>query len=259
MFVSESRTHLLTGTVVAAIVLGVVLVSDANAWQQRPATPCPCAVDGSCQPNGPWGHTQTRWRPWPGDVVSEAPTPAEEAETREKLRLEPFELPPPEKENQRGPNTSKRPKAEKAAEGAPEAKDNQAPEPALPLPDLAPFEEAQPEGGLQIPKDLDLNRPAGDQPVEAVPPQPGIEQPPMPNEEKKPGEPQDDFDPFSQMDRPGGIPGQSKRRASLIPPEREDAPPELPPSLRKLSRSVPLTYRHQPRDGRYVNSAAMVQ
>jgi hypothetical protein len=133
MLTSESRTRRWIW-VVAATVLSFTLVPDAKAWQQRPATPCPCAADGACQPNGPWGHVQTRWRPWPGDFVGEAPTPAEEAETREKLRLDPFELPLPEKEGQRGPNTSKRPKARRAAEAAPEGRENNAPEPALPLP-----------------------------------------------------------------------------------------------------------------------------
>lgn len=258
MLTSESRTRRWIW-VVAATVLSFTLVPDAKAWQQRPATPCPCAADGACQPNGPWGHVQTRWRPWPGDFVGEAPTPAEEAETREKLRLDPFELPLPEKEGQRGPNTSKRPKARRAAEAAPEGRENDAPEPALPLPDLAPFEETKPEGGLQIPEDLDLNLPKVDQPEMAVPPQPRIEQPEAPLEEEKPAERQDDFDPFSQLDHPGGVPGQTKRRASLVPPSQDDSPPALPASLRKLSKSAPPTYRTEPRDSRYVGSAAMVQ
>lgn len=268
MFTSQRPTHRFTWVVVlGTVVLGAALVPDAQAWQQRPATPCPCAADGVCQPNGPWGHVQTRWRPWPGDVIGAAPTPAGEAETREQLRLEPFELPPPEKEGQRGPNTSKRPKAEKPAEAAPEEKENAAPEPALPLPDLAPFEGAKPEAGeapkpdagVQVPDDFDLGLPPINQPGEAVPPQPAIEQPQAPPTEEKPAEPEDDFDPFSQLDLPHGAPGQPTRRATLVPPAVDDSPPALPPSLRKLSRSIPPIHRTAPRDRRYVNSAAMVQ
>ena len=99
MFNHSSQFDRLALVSVAALLLGTMLVPDASGWQQ-PATPCPCAVDGVCQPNGPWGHTPTKWRPWPGDVVGPASTPADEAETRERLQLDPFELPPIVKEGQ---------------------------------------------------------------------------------------------------------------------------------------------------------------
>ncbi len=138
MFNHSSQFDRLALVSVAALLLGTMLVPDASGWQQ-PATPCPCAVDGVCQPNGPWGHTPTKWRPWPGDVVGPTPTPADEAETRDQLQLPPFEKPPIVKEGLRGPNKSKPPKAKRNVEDAAEAAKNNVLEPAAPLPARTPI------------------------------------------------------------------------------------------------------------------------
>jgi hypothetical protein len=250
----ESQLEHVALSILATLLLGVWLAAEANAWQ-RPATPSPCSVDGACQPQGPWGYAGTKWRPWPGDVVGPPPTPAEEAETREKLKLKPFELPPPEKENQRGPTTSKRPKTTKDLEAGPEAGEDFAPEPALPLPDIGPLEQAQPEGGLEIPRDFDLGPPAGREPAEVAPPHPAIEQPEESAQPQEPEESQDDFDPFSQQDSPRAIPREARRRA----PSQDDAPPALPPSLRRVSKAASAAPRAPQRESRYVQSAARVQ
>lgn len=78
-----------------------------------PMTPCPCAADGTCHPKrDTWGSYQTRWRPWPGETVSKAPTPVEpgkEDTTGEQLPK--YVLPSPQQEDLRGP--VKRPKPAK--------------------------------------------------------------------------------------------------------------------------------------------------
>jgi hypothetical protein len=225
----------------AALLLGVTLALDASGWQ-RPATPCPCAADGDCQPQGPWGHAPTKWRPWPGDTLGKEPPSAEEAETREELQLKPFERPSITKEGLRGPNITKPPKPKREEAGATEpavdnAVDNTVDnpvEPAAPMPGdnlLEGLDPVLPEGQDDFnldPPGNDLLLPENDPLLPGIEPQPGVEPPP--------GEanPLDEFDPFSKLDLPRSAP--ATRRTSLARPIHDDAPPQLPPSLRKLSR-----------------------
>jgi hypothetical protein len=232
---------------VAALILGSTLVGDARGWQ-HPATPCPCAADGVCRPNGPWGYTLTKWRPWPGDKLGEDEPTAEETEIREELRLPGRELPPITKEGQRGPNVTKPPKRKR--------EEADAIEPVAPEPQANPLEGIDP-AGIGGPDGFDLAPPAGD------PLQPAIELQPEVNllEDPEPeADPIDDFDPFSQLNTPRGAPAPASRRTSLAPTARGDAPPELPPSLRKLTRRTAPSQKIDPRDSRHHRPAmAMAQ
>ncbi|MCH7751299.1 MAG: hypothetical protein IH898_03975 [Planctomycetes bacterium] len=246
MFNHSSQFDRLALVNLAALLLGTMLVPDASGWQQ-PATPCPCAADGVCQPNGPWGHTPTKWRPWPGDMVGPAPTPADEAETRERLQLDPFELPPIVKEGQRGPNKSKPPKAKRNVEDAAEDTKNNVLEPAVPLPEADPLEGIDP-GASGIQDEFNLEPPAVEDPLKDTEPLPGLDL-------QDQAEPVDDFDPFSRLDPRRSTPAPANRLTSLAPPVLDDAPPQLPPSLRKLSRQSPPTLPATLRDSRFLRPA----
>ena len=69
-------------------------------------TPPPCAADGICYPNiNEWGYYPGRWRRWPGHEL--VPTPAEPAPAdRLGPDLAPYEVPSPEKEDERAPPAS---------------------------------------------------------------------------------------------------------------------------------------------------------
>ncbi len=246
MFNHSSQFDRLALVSVAALLLGTMRVPDASGWQQ-PATPYPCAADGVCQPNGPWGHTPTKWRPWPGDVVGPATTPADEAETRERLQLDPFELPPIVKEGLRGPNKSKPPKAKRDVEDAEEAAENNVLEPAAPLPQADPLEGIDP-GAFGIQDEFSLEPPAAEDPPQDTEPLPELD----PQDQ---AEPIDDFDPFSRLDQRRSTPAPAIRLTSLALPVFDDAPPQLPPSLRKLSRQPPPTRPPSLRDSRFLRPA----
>ena len=258
----SSRIDRLALVSVATLLLGTTLVPDANGWRQPP-TPCPCAADGTCQPNGPWGHTPTKWRPWPGESLSQAPTTAEEDETREQLQLPPFELPPIVKEGLRGPNKARPPKSKREDQDAAEAAQDNALEPAAPMPAVDPLEGFDP-GGIDVPDQFNLEPPVEQQLQPEAEPMPefDLQDEPQPEqEEAEPAvEPLDDFDPFSQLDRRRIAPTPASRRTSLAPAAHDDAPPQLPPSLRKLSRRSAPARRAPLRDSRYRGPAvAMVQ
>lgn len=264
-----------------AVILVSLLAAPASAWQQRPATPAPCSVDGGCRPQGPWGFTGTKWRPWPGDSIGAPKPTAAEEETREQLQLDPFELPTPEKEGERGPKVTKRPKAPAAeAEApadapaivappgvAPRPDANEAPEPAVPLPDdEVPLPDDEPAaGGAGALDDFGLEAPAAqpepnlEQPPALAPPaiEPPATEEPMP--EAPPAEPAEDFDPFSQLNGPPAAPPEISRRAKAITPHEDDQPPALPASLRKLTKAAAPVTRAGARDSRYVQAAALVQ
>ena len=187
MFNRSGQANRFAGMSVVALLLSGTVVLDTNAWQQ-PVTPCPCAADGVCRPNGPWGHTPTKWRPWPGDALGEAPPSAEEAEAREQLQLDPFELPPITKEGQRGPNVNKPPKAarEDATVGEP-ALDNLL-NPAAPLPEAGAEEEFDP-GAFGGEDQFNPAPPAQDelQPLDGLPPVDGLQPDDKPEDEAQPG------------------------------------------------------------------------
>jgi hypothetical protein len=249
----SSQTNRLALVSTAALLLGATLALDASAWQ-RPATPCPCAADGVCRPQGPWGHAMTKWRPWPGDTLGKDTTTVEEAETRKELRLLPSERPPITMEGLRGPNITKPPKPRREeadptepAEG--NTVDNPA-EPAAPEPVdnlLEGFGPALPEGL----DDFNLE-PAGDDPL-----LPGVEPPagvdPPPGEAEPEVNPLEEFDPFSKLDLPKNAPAtrRATRSTSLARPIHDDAPPQLPPSLLKLSHRSSPARRAAPHDRRF--------
>ena len=231
-----------------AVLLGTDTTASATGFEKRPATPCPCAADGACRPNGPWGHTPTRWRPWPGDIIGRPPTPADEVETREQLQLDPFELPEPEREGQRGPNITRpsRDRSDDEPEGdlAPEQGEvgnfdqELAPPQEVDLP-LQPL----PEAGLDVPNNLEFGAPAD------VAPEPEL----APPEE---AEPVDDFDPFGAIDRLPRSLLSSQSRLTKAPSGRIDAPPALPASLRKLSRRSQSMRRELTSSGRTGQSSS---
>ncbi len=256
MFNHSSQFDRLALVSIAVLLLGATLVPDASGWQQA-ATPCPCAAEGVCRPNGPWGHTPTKWRPWPGDTLGQAPATAEEAEVRKQLELDPFELPPIVKEGQRGPNKSKPPKAKREDQDAAEAAEDNVLGPAAPQPEVDPLEGIDP-GAFEPQDEFNLDPPVEEQLQPDANPLPGLDPQEDAEPEAKPVvEPLDDFDPFSRLDRRRSVPGPTGRRTSLAP---DDAPPQLPPSLRKLSRRSAPTRREPLRDSRFQRPAmAMVQ
>jgi hypothetical protein len=105
----------------------VVLVGAACATAGSPIpldrpTPPPCAADGICYPNvNEWGYYPGRWRRWPGHEL--VPTPAKPSpEDRLGPDIAPYELPTPEKEDERAPPaTTKREQTAPAAESGDEA------------------------------------------------------------------------------------------------------------------------------------------
>jgi hypothetical protein len=248
----------------AALLLGAMLAPDARGWQQ-PATPCPCEADGTCRPKGLWGYAQTKWRPWPGDTLGQVSTSVEEAEIRKELQLEPFEKPSITKEGQRGPNITKPPKPKRDEVDATEPAVDNPIDLAAPLPGDDLLEEFDP-AALGGQEDFNLEPPVGDplqpgadllQPgADLLPPdaepQPKVD---LPGEAVPEVEPLDDFDPFSRLDLPKSAPAPVGRRTSLARPVRDDAPPQLPPSLRKLSRRSMPSQRAVPRDSRYSRPA----
>jgi hypothetical protein len=230
----------------AALLLGAMLAPDARGWQQ-PATPCPCEADGTCRPKGLWGYAQTKWRPWPGDTLGQVSTSVEEAEIRKELQLEPFEKPPITKEGQRGPNITKPPKPKRDEVDATEPAVDNLIDPAAPLLGDDLLEEFDP-AALGGQDDFNLEPPLGDPLQPAAEPQPKED---LPGEAVPEVEPLDDFDPFSRLDLPKSAPAPVGRRTSLARPVQDDAPPQLPPSLRKLSRRSMPSQRAVPRDSRY--------
>ena len=145
--------HIRLTVACAAAVLGLSMNSAASGVGVGclPPTPSPCAADGICRPNrASWGFSHTRWRRWPGEPLAERPTPADELEADEETRLEPFERPPAEKENLRGPartRASEDTEANEATEATDEAQ-GQEPPPVLPEVDLMP--DFDPQGNFPI-------------------------------------------------------------------------------------------------------------
>jgi hypothetical protein len=97
----------------AAIVMGLSVAGSALAQHcPQPATPCPCAADGTCYPKrDTWGFYKTHWRVAPGDSIGIEPTPAAGETPEIRKQLEPYIRPLPEEEDLRGPAKPVRPAA----------------------------------------------------------------------------------------------------------------------------------------------------
>ncbi len=136
----------------AAIVMGLSVAGSALAYGPHPATPCPCAADGTCYPKREtWGYYKTHWRIAPGESIG-PPTPAGGI-PEIKDQLQPFIRPLPEEEDLRGPAKPVRPAApaeQPAAtvEGQQPPQEGQGQQPAQPA-NEAPA--AAPAGGLELP------------------------------------------------------------------------------------------------------------
>lgn len=234
MLLSSRNNRRLVLAGVTVILFGSLLVIEASAGDCTPPTPCPCAADGTCHPQGPWGHSQTRWRPWPGDEIDQSSEELAEEELQEKGTLEPWETPPPEKEAVRGPATpkSRRKKSEETASDQPETQPvdigggigpadvNQGLPggvPAIPpagVPAIPPADD-----GLQIPEGGEFEQPKQDAPMPEADPEEGL----------------DDFDPFGQLEPTMPAPERAARRPLPAP---SNGPPALPASLKKISHRV---------------------
>jgi hypothetical protein len=144
----------------ATVVCSLAVACLATSWvAAAPRTPPPCAADGVCLPSREtWGWYQTNWRPWPGEKPFASP---EEAEpdgdaVLEEEDLGDVQLPPPAREEDINPATP---------EGqAPAAEGGEAPASPLdvPIPGEAPFPgEPQQQPNL-------FDDPAGD-PLDSLP------------------------------------------------------------------------------------------
>lgn len=76
-----SRPFKFTRALAPAVIFGSGLCAAAMATTTIPGSPpriaAPCSPDGACLPRyETWGWYETRWRPFPGDVITQAPTPA---------------------------------------------------------------------------------------------------------------------------------------------------------------------------------------
>ncbi len=147
---SHHRALYQSGLAVGLLVL-VLAGSESLSYggSSLPPTPCPCAADGVCRPVTPWGYSITRWRSWPGESIGQ-PTPPDAAVDSDEQGLRPYELPPPEREDLRGPAKDEAAKANKeTADSAP----SDGPAQLLPGPDALPA--FDPQGNqLEIPGEI---------------------------------------------------------------------------------------------------------
>lgn len=181
----------------ATIVMGLTVAGPAMAHGPHPATPCPCAADGTCYPKrDTWGFYRTNWRPAPGDNVGRVPTPAGQMDPQELQRELPNLVRPlPEQEDLRGPA-----------------------KPTRPAPVNTEVNEMPPAGGGQQP-------PVGGQPPA------GRQQPPAEGGEAAPAEaqpldgldlpgfgPQGSFQPLPQIeDAPPALPTNLSKALTALP------------------------------------------
>jgi hypothetical protein len=127
----------------ATIVMGLAVAGTAVAHGPHPATPCPCAADGTCYPKrDTWGFYKTNWRPAPGEKVGRGPTPAGQDAQERMQELPNLIRPLPEQEDLRGPVKPTRP-------AAVNTEVNAAPPASGPLP--AAGGQQPPVGGAQPP------------------------------------------------------------------------------------------------------------
>jgi hypothetical protein len=193
----------------------------------------PCSPDGTCLPRWEtWGVYQTRWRPFPGDVVGGVPTPAEQEEPEvEEDGIGGPTLPGPDEEGLMGPTPSEGPgvlPGAVAPEGAP-------PEGAAPG-GAAPGG-AAPEGGPAVP-------PADALPVPEVGPAPAEGADPLdPFGAAPPAPPAWMFEPvegvsYTPSAAPAIVNPAALETSDMLPPvldgpnlNGDDSPPALPASL----------------------------
>jgi hypothetical protein len=199
-------------TMIIGLAVGARLAG-ARTPLDRP-TPPPCCADGVCHAHAQsFGYFQTRWRMWPG--IGEAPMPAVQKPTTMQVPgVPPYEVPPPEKEDQLAPPPTKSP---------------QKPTITIPTPTTT-----SPDGTTTLPEGS-ITPPAG---LPSSLPQPGGLQPGLP----LPGLPQ-----------PGGVqptPQPTAPRPATTPlggysPPRDFDPPPSPPSMGP-SLGPALTARQSP-------------
>lgn len=204
----------------------------------QPVTPCPCAADGHCLPQGPWGYTQTQWRRWPGDEIQRPDEIVADEEERGG-KLEDIEYPLPEKEGLRGPEPQEN--RRRRRRNPDEAAAAEQPGAALeaPIPGVGPGAEQPFEPGLGLPPEVQPAQPeAGlEQPVDE---QPGIDLGQPVEEQPQPEEDAEDFfDPFSQLEVPLRMNPKPNPETTQAPqPAKASGPPPLPSSLMKFSRTL---------------------
>ena len=208
---------------ITSLVGSLLLLSEAEAVNGcRPKTPCACAADGTCAPSGPWGHSATKWRPWPGDDISVKSPDLDPDDAQEELVLPGSELPPAAKEDLRGSETpeSRRKKSSRDDDeaAAEEPATDLGQELDAPLPKEEPLLEEEPQ-------DLEFENP---EPIQLEQP---VEDAPMPE-----AEPVDDFDPFGSFDYGREVPKTARQPRQPTQQPKASGPPVLPASLKKLSR-----------------------
>lgn len=207
-----------------AALLGATLIggtaAEATIPISRPASPSPCAADGSCQPQPTWGWTQQRWRRWPGDYDTGKPAEPTKADGEDTL-LKGIDPPAMEDEDAQAP-----PSIEESEEAREEGAED------LNLPPL-PAPAAPPAMGAPA-----MNAPAPGAPGLRAPVQGGPNA--APAENAPAGLP---FPPFRGVTPPAPAPGaQIAPPASAVPRtgsrQTEDAPPQMPLGFTQLQPQV---------------------
>jgi hypothetical protein len=184
----------------ATIVMGLTVAGPVMAHGPHPATPCPCAADGTCYPKrDTWGFYKTNWRPAPGEKVGRGPTPAGQEAQERLLELPNLIRPLPEQEDLRGPAKPTRPAAVNTEVNA-----------------------ASPENGPAA---------GGQQPPAGGQLPPAGAQPPANRGEAAPAEAQ----PLEGL----GLPGFGPQGSIQPLPQIEDAPPALPSGLNRALTALP--------------------
>ncbi len=233
-----TRPRRLTAALLGATMLGAgplgVGVAEATIPISRPASPSPCAADGSCHPQPTWGWTQQRWRRWPGDYDTGKPAEPTKAVGEDSL-LNGIDPPPMEDEDAQAPPSIEE-SEEAREEGAKDLNLPPLPAPAAPPALGAPGMNAPAAPGLRAPG---LGAPGQGGPGQGAPNA-------VPAENAPNGLP---FPPFRGVTPPAPGPG-----AQLAPPGNsvprtvtrpaEDAPPQMPLGFTQLQPQV--DHRVQP-------------
>jgi hypothetical protein len=214
----------------------------ADAFGPRTQTPPPCSPDGVCLPKwDTYGVYQTRWRPFPGDVVMAAPTPAGDGDEEPEEDLGGPQEPEAARESSLGPVRPSR-EAAGAAEGAPPAEGAPAAAPAEgdagPLPGLDGLGAPTPLPPTGTPPGagtLDGGVPADSEPF-------GARRPQRPAWLRNPESVQVRLERLPQVEAPAALaePIQVRQPAVTDGPNLhgDDAPPALPASLERLSQGM---------------------